>query len=517
MGNSASGEDEEDHYEEEEDDYAKQFDGIETLGYRVLGVQPESPASKAGLVSFFDFIVGANHQMLLGSGTELEEGEEYHDVDFPRLMRENLNHPVHLLVWNIKAREQRVVELVPSDDWGGAGLLGVTIKLDDYGGADERLVRVLEIDNVNNGPAKLAGLIPQEDFLLGTTATTLTNADVLASLLHHHLGRVVELYVYSSTTDLVRVVGLHPTYKWGYGESMLGAAVGTGYLHRLPESCRMTIGKSVERTVSIVGVGPDNLYGTADQGDPELNESNIRMEPTLEIEVDDGDKAVDCDVGLAARGMQVQPHRLGTPQPQSPQQPPKSGDVFKPDPPSSAERAAVAAAVAQEHPPDEPQQAFQPDNPQIQKPPLAPNTIEREQPPLPMTSNLFPPPPPPPQDEPGPTFPPPQNQVATNPPPPPLPDAPSVMPERIPPFPTPPPPPPQAKMMASAPLPPPPPPPSHPDPPCGEGGEEEYTDDEEGSEYTDDEYTDDEEDETPEKPKRRGFFGFTAPPPKMEY
>jgi hypothetical protein len=28
----------------------------------------------------------------------------------------------------------------------GAGLLGVTIKLDDYGGADERMVRVLEVE-----------------------------------------------------------------------------------------------------------------------------------------------------------------------------------------------------------------------------------------------------------------------------------------------------------------------------------------------------------------------------------
>ena len=75
-----------------------------------------------------------------------------------------------------------MVELVPRDDWGGeycmgnskigffsswettngwrlllcdsmafcfslgAGLLGVTIKLDNYGGADERLVRVLEVE-----------------------------------------------------------------------------------------------------------------------------------------------------------------------------------------------------------------------------------------------------------------------------------------------------------------------------------------------------------------------------------
>lgn len=32
----------------------------EHLGYRVLGVQPNSPAAKGGLVSFFDFIVAAN-------------------------------------------------------------------------------------------------------------------------------------------------------------------------------------------------------------------------------------------------------------------------------------------------------------------------------------------------------------------------------------------------------------------------------------------------------------------------
>jgi GRASP55/65 PDZ-like domain len=78
------------------------FDGVETLGYRVLGVQPDSPASKAGLVSFFDFLLGANQQMLLGSGEGLEEGDEYDDVDFPALLQANKGKTVELLVWNIK-------------------------------------------------------------------------------------------------------------------------------------------------------------------------------------------------------------------------------------------------------------------------------------------------------------------------------------------------------------------------------------------------------------------------------
>ena len=81
------------------DDAFAEFDGIETLGYRVLGVQPNSPASKSGLVSFLDFLVGANGQMLLGSGESLDEGEEYDDIDFPVLLQENKGKPIELCEW----------------------------------------------------------------------------------------------------------------------------------------------------------------------------------------------------------------------------------------------------------------------------------------------------------------------------------------------------------------------------------------------------------------------------------
>ncbi|KAG7367611.1 GRASP55/65 PDZ-like domain containing protein [Nitzschia inconspicua] len=296
MGNSAPSAS---HDEYDDHDYAEQFDGVETLGYRVLGVQPNSPASQAGLVSFFDFIVGANEQMLLGSGEGLEEGEEYDDVDFPALLRENIGQKVELLVWNIKAQEKRVVELIPRDDWGGAGLLGVTIKLDDYGGADERLVRVLEVEE--HSPAAVVGLVPEQDFLLGTTACALKSADVLAAVLMENIDRVIELYVYNSTTDIVRVVGLLPTYSWGEHNSLLGAEVGTGYLHRLPTSCRGTIGQSIERKVQLI---------QSDGGDDsDLNQHTIQMEPHLEMEIDEDDEDIGCRTAASTK----QPHQLGTP------------------------------------------------------------------------------------------------------------------------------------------------------------------------------------------------------------
>lgn len=103
MGNSAS------HPNQGDD--LDQFDGVETLGYRVLGVQPNSPASRAGLVSFFDFLVGANGKMLLGSGEELQDGEEYDDIDFPGLLKEHKDKTVELCKYSILfyiAREARL-------------------------------------------------------------------------------------------------------------------------------------------------------------------------------------------------------------------------------------------------------------------------------------------------------------------------------------------------------------------------------------------------------------------------
>eukprot|EP00934_Nitzschia_sp_Nitz4_P004657 Nitzschia sp. Nitz4//scaffold277_size25017//13476//14724//NITZ4_008347-RA/size25017-processed-gene-0.7-mRNA-1//1//CDS//3329545344//4647//frame0 len=287
MGNTATS---------EADEFA-QFDGIETLGYRVLGVQPGSPASKAGLVSFFDFIVGANEQMLLGSGEGLAEGEEYDDIDFPALLHENKGKAVELLVWNIKAQEKRLVELIPSDEWDGAGLLGVTMKMDDYGGADERLIRVLEVEA--ESPAAVAGLVKDKDFLLGTTSVNFSSSADLAVVLEESINHVIELYVYNADTDMVRVVGLVPSVTWG-GRGLLGAEVGTGYLHRLPNTCRDTIGKCVERKVRLSSAVPD------EDGNGSQTET-LELEPHLEMEVE-RDEDADDSIPLDST---KQPHELG--------------------------------------------------------------------------------------------------------------------------------------------------------------------------------------------------------------
>lgn len=298
MGNEASSPSDDDYPEE----YAK-FDGIETLGYRVLGVQPNSPASAAGLVSFLDFLVGVNGEMLMGSGEGLQEGDEYEDIDFPALLQENNGKELELLVHNIKSNSQRLVKITPSSEWGGAGLLGVTIRLDDYGGADERLIRVLSVEH--NSPGAIAGLVPMTDYLLGTTSTSFESDSALAEVLMVHSDRIVEIYVYSYETDLVRVVTLMPTLTWG-GRGLLGAEIGTGYLHGFPKSCRNTDGASVERKVRM-GVRPTEKASVMEAKD---DQNGHEVESSSQ---DDEGEIVDLLSGKAlcfAEQMEMEPEPL---------------------------------------------------------------------------------------------------------------------------------------------------------------------------------------------------------------
>jgi len=234
MGNSTS--------TEHDDENNNNTENIETLGYRVLGVQPNSPSSKAGLVSFFDFLLGCNNQMLLDENNE--------DIDFVQVLKDNIGKELELLVFNIKSESTRLVKMTPSDTWGGHGLLGVTIRLDDYAHADERLIRILSISP--SSPAFIAGLQPLKDYLLGTSTVSFSSDLILCDILDEYDEKVIEIYVYNTDSDEVRVVNLMPSLAWGDGEGLLGAEVGTGYLHRLPNACRDTVGKSMEREVNKV-------------------------------------------------------------------------------------------------------------------------------------------------------------------------------------------------------------------------------------------------------------------------
>ena len=71
------------------------------MGYRVLGVQANSPAAKGGLVSFFDFIVQAH-------GIPLRTL----DGTFIDLIKASEDKPLPLVIYNWKNKSLREITLV---------------------------------------------------------------------------------------------------------------------------------------------------------------------------------------------------------------------------------------------------------------------------------------------------------------------------------------------------------------------------------------------------------------------
>lgn len=60
-------------------------------------MQPNSPASKAGLVSFFDFLVGVNGQLLFDNGSNaIKDNEYFEDLDFVSIVKDNVDQEIEL-------------------------------------------------------------------------------------------------------------------------------------------------------------------------------------------------------------------------------------------------------------------------------------------------------------------------------------------------------------------------------------------------------------------------------------
>ncbi|CAI2358733.1 unnamed protein product [Moneuplotes crassus] len=88
--------------------------------FYVADVYPNSPALKAGLVAKSDFIIGTSAGIL----KSLE--------DFGRLAKANLGKKIPLVIYRVKENEEGgpgereilEIEIIPSENWGGKGILG---------------------------------------------------------------------------------------------------------------------------------------------------------------------------------------------------------------------------------------------------------------------------------------------------------------------------------------------------------------------------------------------------------
>ncbi|KAL3230426.1 Uncharacterized protein RNJ44_00875 [Nakaseomyces bracarensis] len=94
--------------------------------------------------------------------------------------------------------------------------------------------------NIENGPAHIAGLIPDEDYIIGAQDGLLATGGetLLQDLIRTRANHDLVLYVYNKVVDCVRPV----TVNIG-PDGRLGCGVGFGFLHRIP-----TVRKATDHT-----------------------------------------------------------------------------------------------------------------------------------------------------------------------------------------------------------------------------------------------------------------------------
>lgn len=188
-------------------------------GYHVLKVTPGSPGHRAGVQPYFDFII------FIGN-TRLNQDNE----TFKEILKSSIGRETKLTLFNSKTGKIRDVLVVPSTEWGGQGLLGISIRFCSFDKANENVWHILEVED--NSPAQKSGLQSNCDYIIGADSL-LQESEDLFSLIEAHEGKPLKLFVYNILTDEVREVSITPNSNWG-GEGMLGCGIGYGYLHRIP-------------------------------------------------------------------------------------------------------------------------------------------------------------------------------------------------------------------------------------------------------------------------------------------
>uniref|UniRef100_A0A914Q9C2 PDZ GRASP-type domain-containing protein n=1 Tax=Panagrolaimus davidi TaxID=227884 RepID=A0A914Q9C2_9BILA len=142
-------------------------------GYHVLRVQENSPGQAAGLEPFFDYIVAIGEVRL-----------DKDDDTLKQLLRQSVEKPLELTVYNSKTQTVRQTQIIPSEHWGGQGLLGVSIRFCSFEGANQNVWHIIDVKP--NSPASFAGLQSNSDYVLGAESV-LNQADDLIALVQANL------------------------------------------------------------------------------------------------------------------------------------------------------------------------------------------------------------------------------------------------------------------------------------------------------------------------------------------
>ncbi|KAK5829433.1 GRASP55/65 PDZ-like domain-containing protein [Linnemannia elongata] len=206
MGNSASGD-----------------KGRYRHGYHVLMVKENTPAARAGLRPYFDYIMGINGIRLNKEDSVLRDQ-----------MESSEDRPVILDIYSTREQALRKIELTPVHKWdnGKDGYIGCSIRFCLFDTISDVVWHILDV--APGSPAMEAGLCAHADYVIGTPLGIMRGERDLYDLVEDYIADELPLHVYNANTNEVREVIIIPREDWG-GQGLLGCDVGFGYLHRLPK------------------------------------------------------------------------------------------------------------------------------------------------------------------------------------------------------------------------------------------------------------------------------------------
>ena len=228
------------------------------LGYRIMEIKENSPASRTSVEPMLDFLLYPPPDA---------KGE---CPAFSEYVTRNENKEIELTFYNIATRQVRKCKITPSK-WEGEGLLGFEINQEDYLVAHNRVIRIL--DFFLESPLYKGGFNPKTDYILGTEKFVFDDAGEFTSFIQKNNKKPIDLLVYSSKDEKVRKLTLKPDSEWG-GVGYLGGDIGFGYIHSLPIRDQ-AVDEDNKKEGEREGVEENTVVTEISSGSLGVNESDI--------------------------------------------------------------------------------------------------------------------------------------------------------------------------------------------------------------------------------------------------
>lgn len=190
---------------------------MQANGWRVLHVHKDGPCGDLDAVVFFDFLVGVNGHRLDMNDT----GAFFRTVEIFQ------GKELTVTLFNYKTKETRTRSIIPNENWGGEGALGLQISNDSFSEEDETVIKVKNVRP--NSPGLDAGF-KKDDFILATSKRCIKNLETFKIILNQHRGSCLDFWVYHPSNCEIRKVNFQIPNR-----GAIGLEVSDGFLNQIPQ------------------------------------------------------------------------------------------------------------------------------------------------------------------------------------------------------------------------------------------------------------------------------------------